>query len=825
MKTILLFLIILIAFTCLNAQKMGTLYTTNEGLPDNKVYAIEKDINNNLWIGTKNGLSMYDGNSFTNYFTTDSLPHNKVYSLASDSFGNIYIGTELGAATYNGSEFIKYDSLIGQKVYDILHDQQNRIWFATYNNGIYCYDSTNWQHFTNLNGLISNYFCCLFEDHIGNIYAGSRGTNVLHKFDGTSWSIFEVDTISTGICYISGINEDDNGYIWVCGKSLHYIDTVNYEYYYHISRFDGSNFISYKIDYNLLYPGVPHTPLIFNNNNLLAGSKLDGIVQFNEITTEINLLNEDNFFYNNILELYLDGNNLWVGTINGLVLIENFNQFEIHNSYEFLDTNNYSVRFNAMGDLFWDLKGESQSEIPKNSGKTCLFAGNLWVGGLDSNDSLYVAAENYYPNTEFWAGPIADNYDINYYSKYNRLWKVNKSDIDYHIVNYSNGAYQMPEVIENWPGNGNTNNGEAYVLAPYVDANANSIYDPQNGDYPKIRGDQAVYFIINDTRLDTHQTTLSLPMGIEVHAMAYSYNNVSSENLNNTFFINYQIFNRSNKDYHDVYLGLFTDFDIGDFSDDYIGCDSAKSTFFAYNGDSEDGDGSGHTYGINPPAQGVTFLSTPLSSFMYYNNGSCDMCDPQVAIEFYRYMQAIWKNGLPLTFGGTGHGGADTVNFMFDINSGWTEETENNIPFDRRGIGSAGPFILNSGDNFCIDVAYPWARDTVNGESVQKLLNAVDEIQAFYDAQNFDCFNLDGNSINVIQSNNNFILYPNPTTGILNIYTDNDQFTINVYNINGSMLLSKNSQKQIDLSKYSNGIYIVKIITESTAATKKIILE
>ncbi|MBK8414466.1 MAG: hypothetical protein IPL22_08125 [Bacteroidetes bacterium] len=36
------------------------------------------------------------------------------------------------------------------------------------------------------------------------------------------------------------------------------------------------------------------------------------------------------------------------------------------------------------------------------------------------------------------------------------------------------------------------------VLAPFADFNSNGIYDPQNGDYPYILGDESIYSIFND---------------------------------------------------------------------------------------------------------------------------------------------------------------------------------------------------------------------------------------------------------------------------------------------------------------------------------------
>ncbi|MBA3899425.1 MAG: hypothetical protein H0X62_04310, partial [Bacteroidetes bacterium] len=133
------------------------------------------------------------------------------------------------------------------------------------------------------------------------------------------------------------------------------------------------------------------------------------------------------------------------------------------------------------------------------------------------------------------------------------MWKINKSDIDNHISNFATAGYILPASIANWPGNGNTANGEMALLAPYFDVNLNDKYDPQNGDYPLIRGNQAIFFIFNDDKVP--HSSGAVKMGIEVHGMAYSFSNLSDSALNHAVFVNYEIYNRSSNNYNDVYLG------------------------------------------------------------------------------------------------------------------------------------------------------------------------------------------------------------------------------------------------------------------------------
>ena len=75
-----------------------TNYTTAQGLASNSISCIIQDRKGNLWFGTNGGgVSKYDGNSFTNYTTAQGLADNMIYGIVEDSIRNIiWFGTNLG---------------------------------------------------------------------------------------------------------------------------------------------------------------------------------------------------------------------------------------------------------------------------------------------------------------------------------------------------------------------------------------------------------------------------------------------------------------------------------------------------------------------------------------------------------------------------------------------------------------------------------------------------------------------------------------------------------------------------------------------------------
>lgn len=495
-----------------------------------------------------------------------------------------------------------------------------------------------------------------------------------------------------------------------------------------------------------------------------------------------------------------------------------------------LDINNISAKVRSDGKLF-----DGQFEVPKGTGKHSIYTANIWIGGIDAGGQLHMAGQTYAQSgADFFYGPIANNYTTSPYpTTYNRVWKVNKSTIDNHILNYTTGGYVVPASIANWPGNGNIANGEAAKLAPYIDVNSNNTYDPANGDYPEIRGDQAIFYMVNDAK-QAHAETGGLKLGIEVHGMAYSYASTDSA-LNQTLFINFKIYNRSVNNYDSVYFGAWSDMDLGDYADDYVGSDSILNMYYTYNSSNIDGNGTAPSYGSKPPAQGVIFLNNPMSSFVYYNNDFTPQGNPDTAPEYYNYLKGRWKDGSQLTYGGTGYGGTIPSSFMFsgepETPKGWTEASAGNTPGDRRGIMTAGPFELAAGAELCIDLAYPFARDYTgsNLTSISLLRDRAQSIQAFYNSQNYQCTFLTGIRENAIQKNL-LNAYPNPTTGtiIINTNKENPVERLMLYSIEGKKVFDKvessnNNSISIDIQNLSQGVYFLECITKKGSEKVKVV--
>ncbi len=201
LKVGLIFIILLHFFTSdLSAQddneKELSFYTyklsVDAGLSQSNTYAIMKDYEDFIWIGTDDGLNRYDGYEFKvfnkNPNDSNSIADDKVWVLFEDSKDQFWIGTNLG-----GLNLFDRDSQTFRKY---MHDPDQE------------------------NSISNNSITCIFEDSESRLWVGTLwGLNVFDQ-ETESFRSFYRNPDGTGIAHneIQGIDEKDRD-IWVATKS------------------------------------------------------------------------------------------------------------------------------------------------------------------------------------------------------------------------------------------------------------------------------------------------------------------------------------------------------------------------------------------------------------------------------------------------------------------------------------------------------------------------------------------------------------------------------------------------------------------------------
>lgn len=432
-------------------------------------------------------------------------------------------------------------------------------------------------------------------------------------------------------------------------------------------------------------------------------------------------------------------------------------------------------------------------------------------------------------NSNWFPGPLTENYTIETYRNYNRVWKVTQAEIDAHISGVGQSGYIMPSSIADWPGNGNFGNGESHMLAPFHDENQNTWYEPDLGDYPIIRGKEAMFWVQHG------KPTLSIPDAIQVdlHVMAYLE---EGEGLNDlALFFHNVIVNRSNLTYDSLRIGLFNDFDLGNSADDFIGSDSLLATAYVYNGDDFDEPSPSNHYGSEVPAFGCVFLSEAMEANTYWNIGMNPVNgDPETVGDYYNYMNGRYKTG---SFIIPGQAWAPSGPMMFQ-DSPCGQGTENEVdlgnpPADRRLLSAGEVHTLHPNESLCFDFAYYFKPNT--GDNIETLCAFLEDIPAihnFYQDKNYNCTYV--NNIEEEDLESRFRAFPNPCVNSLNIDLTNvssgQQMVLRIIDTQGRVVLTEpiNQAHQLialDVSEISSGVYSVVLFTGKEQLTQLLVKE
>lgn len=556
--------------------------------------------------------------------------------------------------------------------------------------------------------------------------------------------------------------------------------------------------------------------------------------------------------------------------------------FKVNNK-AFIDINNVKALINPFGNQFWDLNGQKYFEFPKGSGHNMSYNNALWIGGFDAGRHLHIAAETYRERgADFWTGPLSKEGEVfldstqNY--QWNKVWKVNKENIEYHIANWDKEGYVMPHSIRTWPAHGNTDAYQSAFLAPFVDVDYDREYHPEKGDYPLIKGDQSIFFIFND--LKTHLESKGLPLGVEIHGLAWAVHDTVRPWYDNTIFFHYEIYNRSNNNYSNCFAGLFTDADMDTLITERLSCDIGRSSIIT-KGNEEEYDGKNAT-----PSVGIILLGGPalmpdlvdnpadhcdesidgvgfgdgtvdnermgMTRFITYNRRQLsNQGYPFSPQEYYNYLNAKWKDGSPLQYGGSGtfETGAygPACHFMYPGETDpcfwgtngiepygpidWKDNPRKFMSKQKNSLAATGPFTFkaNTYENF--DIAFVCAWDSTGAKSSTQLVRAyIDSIRADFLANPQTFGNIYAKRLPPTPSQNHSpYIYPNPATNRIFLTLPEDP-TVNIIDIftpSGEKVFHRRLPSQlsysIDISDFASGFYILRLISDDHVISGKFV--
>lgn len=383
---------------------------------------------------------------------------------------------------------------------------------------------------------------------------------------------------------------------------------------------------------------------------------------------------------------------------------------------------------------------------PKNMGTTAIFEdGVVWAGKV---------------GTEVRSGGSAYRSGLQPGNILSNGLPANPGSADFNVWQLKRNWQSLEPGIERSMYEGNYNSWPAELGAPYEDMNHDGHFT-RGVDKPRIFGEQTAWFVVND--LNPTLTSFfagTQPMGIEMQVTEFGNN---TADLKNVLFKKVCLINKGSLAIKDYHVGIWSDPDLGDAADDFVGCDTMLNLEYVYNGDADDAGANG--YGHTPPALGYYCVQPPVTigtpsdsafffgryhkgykasrmeSFNLYLGGSVlykDWAQGQAAGSqqlFNNLNGLLWDGSAILdpTQGGiatkfivpgdpVGHTG-------WYEGSGWPGGV---APGDRRMLMSFGPRNFNPGDTMEFVYAYVIDRGSNNINSITKMKELANTVRQQY---------------------------------------------------------------------------------------------
>ncbi|MGZ3903252.1 MAG: T9SS type A sorting domain-containing protein [Bacteroidia bacterium] len=806
-------------------------FATNE-----KIYAIAVDASNNIWVGTNYGLYEFQDTTYIATYNTgnSSIISNTITCLEAGG-GNIYIGTNSGFSVFNGSTFTNYNrasnGMKSDSVLCIKYENPTKIWLGN-KWGLDKYDGNSTFIYSSVIGTQTDSVLCVYVDGANNKWIGTNHSGVI-KYDNTTFKTMpQLFGNPLGVLWplhTPSICKSQSGGVMFQSTYFYQVNSTLSQALIEIS---GSGQVkSYD---NISYSSNP-TP---------GPNWYYDILQYDQLLNKI---------------YYVDVSSTTNNFLHSFDPSQYTSFYPTSATSEYLDINGVQALINPSSDIGWDTKS-TKYFVPKGGNSSPLKAMSLWMGGY-VNGSLRAGAMTYRQNGyDFWPGPLdTTNASIDTATslQYNRVWKVDRFYIANFIYNWGagnvqNGTYIVPNSILSWPAHGTGN--QSRDLAPFVDVNGDGIYNPQaHGDYPLIKGDQMIWWVYND-KVGRHDATGGAQMGVQVKASAYAFvcPNIADSNriLNYTTFYDYKITNYSPDRLDSFYVSPWLETQLGNYQDDYIGCNVMGNYGFVYNGDNYDEDINGLTgYHDRLPSFSCNILNGPMPnsndgidnnnngiidepnercmmySFGWYSlTGSPQPGNPSTnqPQQYYNFMHGIWKDGTPMTYGDAGFtagnpkcrhafpGLSDPYGISMGGSiaspvvapgsfgaTGWTQPQASVVKNDMRFIIGVGPFTMQPGGTYEVEYALAFSQDSVNciGDNECILARQATEnnqIRNWYANKSFpSCLSLNG--VGVKQNamlDETVKVYPNPATDYLYIEFGErkSKVTVEVYDILGKIV-------------------------------------
>ena len=224
-----------------------TFYSEKGGLPNDHIFALTAD-GDRLWVGTEDGLALYEGGKWRSWREKDGLPWRVVSAIAvSPKTGDVWVGLFGGGlARFSGGRFDHYNQFNSGLVNDVVYGVavlDDTVWVAT-TAGLSALETVTgeWEIYTEKNAPMEEIWCYNVDARDGKVFAAVWGGGILEWDVATRrWNAHRDPDREMEIDLYR-----DDGLIHIITTSASYVDKVLWaSTYFGLSRYDGRHWRGY----------------------------------------------------------------------------------------------------------------------------------------------------------------------------------------------------------------------------------------------------------------------------------------------------------------------------------------------------------------------------------------------------------------------------------------------------------------------------------------------------------------------------------------------------------------------------------------------------
>ena len=187
--------------------------------------------------------------------------------------------------------------------------------------------------------------------------------------------------------------------------------------------------------------------------------------------------------------------------------------------------------------------------------------------------------------------------------------------------------------------------------APYYDNDGDGQYDPAVDEPGVASADQVAWYVVNDLDPGATQALYGAkPIGIEEQILMWAY--ARTDALGDAIFKKYTLIYKGHADTPDdarivdMYFAQWSDPDLGDYGDDFVGSDIELSLGYVYNSNSRDS--AYDNYDMAPPAAGYDFLQGPIVP-VYIEDEEGNQVPDENSVAIFNFQKLPGYRNLPMT--------------------------------------------------------------------------------------------------------------------------------------------------------------------------------